>query len=136
MISLNVAEIVLQQGGDAGGVFILLIVLLIALAVFVVAIAGMWKTFTKAGQPGWAAIVPIYNIYIMLKIGDNEWWWLLVIIFVPIVNLYGLYKMSKGVAEAFGQGIGFALGLWFLGFIFFPLLGFGDYTYQGTDATA
>lgn len=127
MISLNVAEIVLQQGGGgAGGVFILLI----PLVILVIVIAGVWKTFTKAGQPGWAAIVPIYNLYIMLKIGDNEWWWLLVIIFVPLVNLYGLYKMFKGIAEAFGQGIGFALGLWFLGFIFFPLLGFGDYTYQ------
>lgn len=124
---LNVANVVLQQGGGGGSSIAFLI---IWLALIVALVAGAWKTFTKANQPGWAAIIPIYNLYIMLKIGDNEWWWLLIILFVPIVNLYGLYKMFKGVAEAFGQGIGFALGLWFLAFIFFPLLGFGDYTYQ------
>lgn len=126
------AHVVLQQGGGggAGGI----VFLLIMLAVIVAVIAGVWKTFTKAGQPGWAAIIPIYNLYVMLEIGDNEWWWLLIIIFVPIVNLYGLYKMFAGVSRAFGQGVGFALGLWFLGFIFFPLLGFGDYTYEGQPA--
>jgi hypothetical protein len=108
-----------------------LIVFLIPLVLTVIAIAGVWKTFTKANEPGWAAIIPIYNLYVMLKIGDNEWWWLLVIIFVPIVNIYGTYKMVRGVADAFGQGIGFTLGLWFLGFIFFPILGFGDYSYRG-----
>jgi hypothetical protein len=111
-----------------------LIVFLIPLALIVVSIAGMWKTFTKANEPGWAAIIPIYNLYVMLKIGDNEWWWLLVIIFVPIVQIYGTYKMLRGVADAFGQGIGFTLGLWFLGFIFFPMLGFGDYSYQGSSS--
>jgi hypothetical protein len=95
-----------------------------------ISLAGVWMTFTKANQPGWAALIPFFNIYIMLKIGGNEWWWLLVL-FVPIANLYALYKVFSGVARGFGQGIGFALGLWFLGFIFFPLLGFGNYTYQG-----
>lgn len=106
--------------------------LLVSLAVFVAYVAGAWKVFEKADQPGWGAIIPIYNFYVMLKIGDNEWWWwLLIILFVPILNLYGIYKMFAGVSRAFGQGIGFALGLWFLGFIFWPLLGFGDFAYQG-----
>lgn len=125
------AYVVLQQGGGGGGGTVFLLVIL---AIIVAAIAGVWKTFTKAGEPGWAAIIPIYNMYVMLKIGDNDWWWLLVIIFVPIVNLYGLYKMFTGVSRAFGQGVGFALGLWILGFIFFPVLGFGDYTYEGAPA--
>lgn len=124
------ALIPLQNGGGAGGVGIIL--LLLYLAVIVAYVAGAWKTFVKADQPGWAAIIPIYNMYIMLEIGDNEWWWLLVILFVPIVNLYGMYKMFAGVSRAFNQGAGFALGLWFLGFIFWPLLGFGDYDYQAT----
>ena len=126
----NAAGVILQQGGSGTGIALLIVYL----AILVITIAGMWKTFTKADQPGWAAIIPFYNIYIMLKIGDNEWWWLLVIVFVPIVQLYGMYKMYKGVAEAFGEGLGFVLGLWFLPFIFFPLLGFGDYSYRGSSS--
>ncbi|PSQ49706.1 signal peptidase I [Halobacteriales archaeon SW_7_65_23] len=124
MLGIHMGGIVLQE--SVFGTFGLVVLVLVVLA-----IAGMWKTFTKANQPGWAAIIPIYNLYIMLQIGDNKWWWLLIILFIPLVNIYGLYKMLSGVSRAFGQGIGFALGLWFLGFIFFPLLGFGDYTYQG-----
>jgi len=112
--------ILLQTGGGME------LILLLALTVLVV--AGTWKAFTKANQPGWAAIVPIYNFYIMIKIGDNEWWWLL-LLFVPILNFIALLKISIDVAKAFDQGIGFGLGLTFLAFIFWPLLGFGDYTY-------
>jgi len=130
MVFQTMSNVVLQSGGGSGGS----VFLIVSLAVFVAVIAGVWKTFTKAGQPGWAAIIPIYNFYVMLKIGDNEWWWLLVIMFVPLVNIYGMYKMFAGVSNAFGQGIGFALGLWFLGVIFFPLLGFGGYSYQGRPA--
>ena len=83
--------ILLQTGGG--------VELIVALAFVIVVIAGVWKTFTKANQPGWAAIVPIYNLYIMLKIGDNEWWWLLVLL-VPILNLVALFKIFTGVAKA------------------------------------
>lgn len=118
---------VLQQGGGGTGA---MIVGLLYLAVVVVVIAGLWKTFEKANEPGWAAIVPIYNVYVLTKVAGLEWWYLL-LLFVPILNLYAAYKISLGVSNGFGQGLGFALGLWFLGFIFFPLLGFGDYEYQG-----
>ncbi|MGQ3412266.1 DUF5684 domain-containing protein [Natrinema versiforme] len=128
MSYLDITTAVLQQGGgEAGGGLTMIIGLL-----FVVSyIAGAWKTFSKANQPGWAAIIPIYNWYIMFKIGNNEWWWVLVM-FVPIVNIYATYKLFAGVSNAFGYGIGFTLGLWFLGFLFFPLLGFGDATYRGS----
>lgn len=116
----------LQQSGGGGSGVLFLVWLVLVL----VSIAGVWKTFAKAGEPGWAAIIPIYNTYVMLKIGGNAWWWLLLFL-VPVVNIYAAYRLSKGVAEAFGQGLGFTLGLWFLGFVFFPILGFGDYRYQG-----
>jgi hypothetical protein len=65
----------------------------------------------------------------MLDIGDNDWWWLLVAL-VPIIQFYAAYKIVAGVARSFDRGIGFALGLLLLGFVFFPLLGFGDYSYS------
>ncbi|KOX91466.1 DUF5684 domain-containing protein [Haloarcula rubripromontorii] len=119
------------QSSDAGGIVLPLFNLLIA----GIQIAGMWMVFKKAGHAGWKAIIPIYNLYIMLRIGENAWWWLL-LIFIPIVNLYALYKIHAGVARAFGRGIGFGLGLTFLGVLFFPLLGFGDYQHRQSSAIA
>ncbi|MEF8781552.1 MAG: DUF5684 domain-containing protein [Haloarculaceae archaeon] len=122
MTAISTADVLLQAG--SGEIAVLAIPLLVA----ILQLAGMWKVFTKANRAGWAAIVPIYNLYVMLKIGDNAWWWLL-LLFVPIVNVYAQYKIHAGVARAFGKGIGFGLGLAFLGPIFFPLLGFGGYRY-------
>lgn len=106
---------------------------LIQLAVVVLIIAGIWKVFTKAGQPGWAAIVPIYNLYILLKIAGRPGWWLLLFL-IPLVNLVIAILVGIDVAKAFGKGVGFGLGLTFLGFIFYPILGFGSDTYQGPAA--
>lgn len=96
-------------------------------------IAGVWKTFTKAGQPGWAAIVPIYNFIVMLKIAGKPMWWVLLLL-VPLVNFVVMIIMFIGIAKAFGKGTGFGLGLTFLGFIFFPILGFGDAKYTALPA--
>lgn len=104
---------------------------LVFLAIIIVQFAGMWKVFTKANRAGWKAIVPIYNLYVMLRIGNNAWWWLLVLL-VPLANVYAQYKIHVGVARRFGKGIGFGLGLAFLSPIFFPLLGFGGYTFDGS----
>jgi hypothetical protein len=109
---------------DAGDV----LVLLIQIAIIIIAIAGMWKTFEKAGHPGWAAIIPIYNIYIMTQIAGRPWWWLLLCL-IPIVNVVILIILSIDIARNFGKGPLFGLGLGFLGFIFYPILGFGDARY-------
>jgi len=110
--------------------------MLVWLAFMVVVIAGMWKTFTKAGKPGWAAIIPIYNIWVLIEIAGRPGWWLLLILFIPVVNLIMLIIVYIDVAQAFGKGAGFAIGLVFLGFIFFPILGFGSATYKGPPARA
>ncbi|MFB6296405.1 MAG: DUF5684 domain-containing protein [Halobacteriales archaeon] len=102
-----------------------------AVAIGAAVLAGVWKTFRKANYPGWAAVVPIYNVYVMLEIGDEEWWWVLVL-FVPVLNIYAAYRAVAGVSEAFDRGTGFALGLLVAGFVFWPLLGFGGYSYQGS----
>lgn len=107
-----------------------IILLVVYLAIFVLVIAGFWKVFEKAGHPGWAAIVPIYNIYILTQIAGRPWWWLL-LCFIPFVNFIILAIISIDVAKAFGKGTGFGVGLWLLGAIFYPILGFGDAQYQG-----
>lgn len=104
--------------------------LLIQLAIAVIYIAGMWKVFEKAGQPGWAAIIPIYNVYVLCKVAGRPGWWLLLFL-VPLVNLIILFVVSFDVAKAFGKGAGFGVGLALLGFIFYPLLGFGEDRYTG-----
>jgi hypothetical protein len=119
------------QASDAVGTAVLLFQLLLFLA----QIVGMWVVFGKAGEAGWKVLVPVYNLYVMLKIGNNAWWWLLLLI-VPVVNFYAAYKVHAGVARAFGKGVGFALGLTLLGFLFFPVLAFGDYQYRQSAGVA
>jgi predicted permease len=104
--------------------------IVIALAVVVFLIAAMWKIFEKAGQPGWAAIVPIYNFYVLLKIVGKPGWWLL-LFFIPIVNYIYIIWTYNMLSKSFGKEEGFTVGLVFLGIIFFPILGFGDARYLG-----
>ena len=102
---------------------------IVILVVIVFQIAAMWKMYEKAGQPGWAAIIPIYNVYILLKIGGKPGWWLILML-IPLVNIFVAIMVSIAVAENFGKGALFGLGLAILGFIFYPVLGFGDAQYQ------
>ena len=108
---------------------------IIALLIAVVLIVAMWKVFTKAGQPGWASIIPIYNIYIWCKIVGRPWWWILLML-IPLVNFIICIILCIDLAKSFGKGVGFGLGLALLGIIFFPILGFGSAQYQGPTAGA
>ncbi len=112
-------------GGLFSGVFSIVL-----LAVMVIVIASMWKAFSKAGQPGWAAIVPIYNLVVLLKIAGKPVWWLILFL-IPFVGLVMCFIVFISLAKSFGKGAGFGVGLALLGFIFFPILGFGDARYQG-----
>jgi hypothetical protein len=108
---------------------------LIGLIVSVVAIVAMWQIFTKAGQPGWAAIVPFYNIYVLLKIVGRPGWWLVMFI-IPIVGLVFLIIIAVDLAKSFGKDGGFAVLLILLPFIGYPILAFGDARYLGPAALA
>ena len=101
----------------------------ISLAIAIVVIAGMWKVFTKAGKPGWASIIPIYNAIVLLEIAGKPLWWI-VLLLIPVVNIVILFIVSIDVAKNFGKGTGFGVGLALLGFIFYPILGFGDARYM------
>lgn len=103
---------------------------LVWLGFIVFFIAAMWKVFEKAEQPGWTAIVPIYNLYIMTKIGGKPGWWV-IMFFLPIVNLIFLIWLYNMISKSFGKTEGFTAGLVILGFIFWPVLGFGSAQYQG-----
>lgn len=105
------------------------------LALTVVIFAGFWKMFEKAGEPGWAGIIPVYNLYILVKISGNAWWWF-ILLFIPVVNFFATLKISIDVAGKFNRGVLFGLGLMFVSFIFYPLLGFGDYQYRDTAHSA
>ena len=115
------------------GAIIGLLFLAIYLAIVVVIIAGVWKVFMKAGQPGWAAIIPIYNLIVLLQIAGKPLWWFFLFL-IPIVNLVMAILVCIAVAEKFGKGAGFGVGLALLGFIFFPILGFGSAQYQGNQS--
>ncbi|HET7704653.1 MAG TPA: DUF5684 domain-containing protein [Thermoanaerobaculia bacterium] len=109
--------------------------MIVVFALVVLMIAAMWKIFVKAGEPGWAAIVPIYNLYIILKIAGKPGWWLLLFL-IPVVNFVVAIMTYISFAQAFGKGVGFALGLLFLGVIFFPILAWGDSRYSGVPQPA
>jgi hypothetical protein len=115
--------------GTAPSPFSTIIALLIALLLIV----AMWKVFTKAGQPGWASIIPIYNLYIWCKIVGRPWWWIILML-IPLVNFIICIILCIDLAKSFGKGVGFGLGLALLGIIFFPILGFGSAQYQGPAA--
>ena len=102
---------------------------IIYLAIIVLVIASYWKVFEKAGQPGWAAIVPFYNIYIMLKMAGKPGWWLLLFL-IPLVNLVVAIMVNIEIAKRFGKSDGFGIGLTFLSVIFYAILAFGDATYM------
>ncbi len=98
-------------------------------AVTILMIVAMWKVFVKAEKPGWAAIIPVYNLIVMIQISKKSMWNLL-LWFLPIVQIYSIIVVHHGVSKRFGKGAGFTAGLILLPFIFWPILGFGDAKYS------
>lgn len=118
------------SGFFGGGFF------MFALVVCVIAVLGWWKMFQKANEPGWAAIIPIYNAYILLKIAGRPGWWL-ILYFIPVLNIVVAIVVAIDVAKAFGQSAMFGFFLNFLfGGIGYLILGFGNYQYRKASAMA
>jgi uncharacterized protein DUF5684 len=124
---------VMQQGSGDGSVNP--IVTIVYLAVLVLVFASLWKVFTKAGQPGWAAIIPIYNFIVLLRIAGRPWWWIFLML-IPIVSLVIAIMVYHDLSKSFGHGVGFTIGLILLPFVFLPILGFGSSRYQGPAASS
>ena len=101
-----------------------LLFVLIYIGIIVLMITSVWKVFTKANQPGWAAIVPIYNIIIMLEVAKKPTWWV-AMYFIPIANFIFMIMTLNGISKNFGKDEGFTVGMVFLGIVFWPILAFG-----------
>jgi hypothetical protein len=110
----------------------LLVCLLLAAAVLT--IAGHWQILTKAQEPGWAILVPIYGTVKLLQISGRSGWWTL-LLFVPYVGVITSIVLCVSLARVFGKGVGFGIGLLFLPFVFVPILGFGSAEYIGPVQT-
>jgi len=108
--------------------------LVISLIFAVIGIIIMWKVNTKAGQPGWAAIIPIYNIYVWLKIAGRPGWWL-VLMLIPFVNIVISVIVSIDIAKSFGKDTVFGVvGLWLFSLIGYAIIAFGGAQYRGPAA--
>lgn len=105
------------------------VILLVELVLVVAMLAGLWAVFAKAGKPGWAAIIPIYNAVVLMEISGKPIWWVL-LLFIPCVNIVIQFLVMMDLAKNFGKGAGFAIGMLFLPFVFIPILGFGDAQYR------
>lgn len=107
----------------------------IGVIIAILGIVAMWKIFVKAGEPGWAAIIPFYSTYVLFKITwGNGWKFLLLLI--PFANIVFIIITMVKLAKAFGKGGGFAVGLIFLSVIFYCILAFGDARYVGVPQKA
>lgn len=98
---------------------------IIYLAILALMLVSMWKIFVKLGIDGWKSIIPIYNLIVLME--ALKWdLWKIILFLIPIVNIVFGFLLLKDLAAKFGKGIGFAIGLFFLSFIFLPILAFSD----------
>lgn len=128
-------------GAAAAGAGVLALVLILAIFALVIAgIVAMWRVYSKAGKPGWAAIVPVYNSWVLAEIAGKPGWWGLLpfVAFVPIIGWIAAIVVTiiiaVGVARNFGKSDAFGVvGLFIFSFIGYMILGFGSATYKGAS---
>lgn len=105
---------------------------IVYVAIVILMIVSWWKIFEKAGKPGWAFLIPIYNIIVMLDIVKKPWWWI-ILFCIPGVQIIFLIWMVNRLSKSFGYDAGFTIGLLLLGVVFYPILGLGNSTYKALD---
>jgi len=114
--------------GLFGGVWLIFEIIWIVLV-----IAGLWKTFEKAGHPGWGAIIPIYNLYLLIKVAGRPGWWLILYV-IPFVGIIIWLIVSIDIAKNFGHGGGYGILLWLFAPIMYLVLGFGSDEYRPVNS--
>ncbi len=105
-------------------------IIILYIAIIILLIASWWTIFSKAGQPGWACLIPIYNIIVFLNVIGKPWWWLILFI-IPFINIIFVIWSLNLLSKSFGKNEGFTVGLLLLNIIFIPILAFGDAKYKG-----
>ena len=113
------------------GSFVVLIYIIVAIILY----ASLWIIYTKANQPGWSAIIPVYDIYIWTQVVNRPWWWT-ILFFIPPITIIVYIIMLNDLSNRFGQNAWFTLGLLFLPIIFLPVLAFGEYEFDRTDSNS
>ena len=117
---------------DAATSGVMVVILLVLLVLAVVQLVSLWQIFTKAGRPGWAAILPIYGSVVALRVAGYSGWWTLILL-IPYLGAFIISGMlAAGIARTFDRSSLFAVGLFFLPFIFYPMLAFGSSRYIGS----
>jgi hypothetical protein len=134
LLALVVLPAAASSGSDAagagvGGIIGALCGVFIAILMAIPPIAGLYGIFTKAGKPGWAAIVPIYNAIILAEVIGKPMWWGLVMALCPCVSFIFWILASLELAKCFGKTGGFAAGLILVPYVFLPILGFNKDRY-------
>jgi hypothetical protein len=119
---------------DGSGALFGTIFFVVYFGIIAVLLASLWKLFSKAGKPGWAGIIPIYNIVVLLQIVGRPVWWIIGL-FLPVVNIIVPFIIGMDLARSFGKSQAYGIGLVLLGIIFVPMLAFGDAEYQGPSAS-
>jgi hypothetical protein len=105
------------------------------LALVLLQVAGMWLVFRKAGRPGWAALIPVYDLVVLMDVLGRSRWWVLWL-FVPVVNIFVWLAVSQDLADAFGHGLGMTLALFLVPWIALLVLGLGSSSYSSLTAEA
>jgi hypothetical protein len=121
----ELAQVTYETSGAGVGALLLYVAV-----VYAIVVIPYWVIFTKAGQPGWPALIPIYSTYILLKVIGRPGWWLFLFL-IPFVNFVIYIIVSNELSKSFGHGVGFTFGLIFLSIIFLFILAFGSSTYRG-----
>lgn len=119
------------MGGTAAGI-LLVLGLFFAWAILLM-ICSMMGIFIKANKPWWAALIPIYNLVVLLEIVGKPIWWLL-FMFVPIANFVVSILIAHSLSRSFGKDAAYTAGLVLAGIVFYPMLAFGSARYQGHPA--
>ena len=138
LLATTLAQVSRNDAAVATGILAILAGFAVILfAIYIICVIGLWKVYAKAGQPGWAALIPIYNIVVMLRVGGLPWHWVFAVFlpFIPFLGALALLVLQvmllHRISTRFGQGVGFTIGLTLLGPIFWLILGFGDSKYLG-----
>ncbi len=120
----------LQDDSGLGFFAIVLGLVSIVAGLFLIGLllAGLWMVFDKAGQKGWKAIIPIYNIWVLLEIVGRPKWWI-ILFFIPVVNFIIQIIVAIDLAKSFDKSVWWGVGLIIIPWLFIVLLGFGDAQY-------